>query len=46
MSEELLDGGHGKSDDAQVHQISGNVGIEEQVAFHARQAGMHRPEMV
>ena len=46
VPEELLDGGHSKPRDAQVHQISSNVGIEEQVAFHARKADVHRPEVV
>lgn len=46
MPEELLDGGHGKPRYAQVHQVSRKVGVEEQVAFDAGQAGLHKPEMV
>lgn len=46
MPEELLDGGHGKPRYAQVHQVSCEVGVAEQAALHAGQAGLHRPEMV
>ena len=46
VSEELLDGWYGKPRDAQVHQVSCQMGVAEQAPFDAGQAGLHRPEVV
>ena len=42
MPEELLDGWHGKSCDAQIYKVSAEVGIEEQTTFNARQTCLLR----
>lgn len=42
MSEELLDGWHGKSCDAQIYKVSAEVGFEEQTTLNAGQTSLLR----